>query len=209
MRKRDKMTSIITGDVINSQKFSPHIWLQKLKLELDSVGKNPLTWEIYRGDSFQAEVTDPSRALLTAIKIKAAIKSIKEMDVRLAIGVGDKTYEASKITESNGSAFVYSGETFESLVKSKQNLAITTPSIKLNQEMNLLFRFALIVMDNWTANSAKVVYLALTNPGYSQEELGKALNIKQNTVSATLKRACFAEISDMLVWYQNKIKEAI
>ncbi len=203
------MTSIITGDVINSQKFSPHIWLQKLKLELDSVGKNPLTWEIYRGDSFQAEVTDPSRALLTAIKIKAAIKSIKEMDVRLAIGVGDKTYEASKITESNGSAFVYSGETFESLVKSKQNLAITTPSIKLNQEMNLLFRFALIVMDNWTANSAKVVYLALTNPGYSQEELGKALNIKQNTVSATLKRACFAEISDMLVWYQNKIKEAI
>ena len=203
------MTSIITGDVINSQKVSPLIWLQKLKQELDGVGENPLTWEIYRGDSFQVEVTDPSRALLTAIKLKAAIKSIKEMDVRLAIGVGNKTYETSKITESNGSAFVYSGETFESLVKSKQNLAIATISDKFNQEMNLLFRFALIVMDNWTANSAKVVYLALTNPGYSQKELGKALNIKQNTVSATLKRAYFAEISDMLVWYQNKIKEVI
>lgn len=203
------MISIITGDVINSQKVSPHIWLQKLKLELDGVGKSPLTWEIYRGDSFQVEVTDPSRALLTAIKIKAAIKSIKEMDVRLAIGVGNKTYEASKITESNGSAFVYSGETYESLVKSKQNLAIATPSNKLNQEMNLLFRFALIVMDNWSVNSAKVVYNALTNPGYSQEELGKALNIKQNSVSSALKRACFSEISDMLAWYQNKIKEVI
>lgn len=203
------MTSIITGDIINSQKVSPHIWLQKLKLELNCVGKNPLTWEIYRGDSFQVEVTDPSMALLTAIKLKAAIKSIKEVDVRLAIGIGDKTYETSKITESNGSAFVYSGETFESLVKSKQNLAIATISDKFNQEMNLLFRFALIVMDNWTANSAKVVYLALTNPGYSQKELGKALNIKQNTVSATLKRAYFAEISDMLVWYQIKIKEVI
>ncbi len=203
------MISIITGDVINSQKVSPHIWLQRLKLELDGVGKSPLTWEIYRGDSFQVEVTDPSRALLTAIKIKAAIKSIKEMDVRLAIGVGNKTYEASKITESNGSAFVYSGETYESLVKSKQNLAIATPSNKLNQEMNLLFRFALIVMDNWSVNSAKVVYNALTNPGYSQEELGKALNIKQNSVSSALKRACFSEISDMLVWYQNKIKEVI
>ncbi len=203
------MTSIITGDVINSQKVSPLIWLQKLKQELDGVGENPLTWEIYRGDSFQVEVTDPSMALLTAIKLKAAIKSIKEMDVRLAIGVGNKTYETSKITESNGSAFVYSGDTFESLVKSKQNLAIATISDKFNQEMNLLFRFALIVMDNWTANSAKVVYLALTNPGYSQKELGKALNIKQNTVSATLKRAYFVEISDMLVWYQNKIKEVI
>ncbi len=203
------MTSIITGDVINSQKASPHIWLQRLKQELESIGKNPLTWEIYRGDSFQVEVPDPSKALLTAIKIKAAIKSIKEMDVRLAIGVGNKTYEASKITESNGSAFVYSGETFEGMGKSKQNLAIATPLNKLNQEMNLLFRFALIVMDNWSANSANVVYLALTNPGYSQEELGKALNIKQNTVSATLKRAYFAEISDMLDWYQNKIKEVI
>lgn len=203
------MTSIITGDIINSQKVSPHIWLQKLKLELNCVGKNPLTWEIYRGDSFQVEVTDPSMALLTAIKLKAAIKSIKEVDVRLAIGIGDKTYETSKITESNGSAFVYSGETFESLVKSKQNLAIATISDKFNQEMNLLFRFALIVMDNWTVNSAEMVYLALSHPDHSQKELGEILKIKQNAVSSRLKRAYFAEISDMLVWYQIKIKEVI
>lgn len=207
--KRDKMTSIITGDIINSQKVSPHIWLQKLKLELNRVGKNPLTWEIYRGDSFQVEIKDPLMTLLTALKIKAAIKSIKEMDVRLAIGVGNKTHEASNITESNGSAFVYSGEIFESLVKVKQNLAIATPSNEFNKEMNLLFRFALIVMDNWTVNSAEMVYLALSHPDHSQKELGEILKIKQNAVSSRLKRAYFAEISDMLVWYQNKIKEVI
>lgn len=203
------MTSIITGDIINSQKVSPIIWLQKLKLELNRVGKNPLTWEIYRGDSFQVEIKDPLMTLLTALKIKAAIKSIKEMDVRLAIGVGNKTHEASNITESNGSAFVYSGEIFESLVKVKQNLAIATPSNEFNKEMNLLFRFALIVMDNWTVNSAEMVYLALSHPDHSQKELGEILKIKQNAVSSRLKRAYFAEISDMLVWYQIKIKEVI
>lgn len=203
------MTSIITGDIIGSQKSNPQIWLEKLKSELNSIGSNPETWEIYRGDSFQLEVADPSFALITVIKIKAAIKSIKHIDVRIAIGIGDKTYKASTITESNGSAFVYSGEIFESLVKEKQNLAIATLSEEFSQEMNLLFRFALIAMDNWTINSAEMVHLALKNPGYSQRELGEILGIKQNAVSNRLKRAYYDEISELLIRYQNKIKEII
>ncbi|MBN1117402.1 MAG: hypothetical protein JXA77_09375 [Bacteroidales bacterium] len=201
------MTSIITGDIIHSQKASPTIWLNKLKSELNALGRNPETWEIYRGDSFQVEITDPSLALLTSIKIKAAIKCIKHIDVRLAIGIGDKTYQATNITESNGSAFVNSGDIFESLVKKKQNLAISTPSVEFNKEMNLLFRLALIAMDNWTINSAEMIHLTLSNPGYSQKELGKMLGIKQNAVSNRLKRAYYDEISELIKRYQNKIKE--
>ena len=201
------MTSIITGDIIHSQKTNPQVWLEKLKSELNSTGNYPGTWEIYRGDSFQLEIRKPSLALETAVKIKAAIKCVKQIDVRMAIGLGDKTYSASNITESNGSAFVNSGEIFESLVKEKQNLAIATSSEEFNKEMNLLFRFALIVMDNWTINSAKMVHLALSNPGLSQTELGKILGIKQNAVSARLKRAYYDEISELLARYQIKIKE--
>lgn len=202
------MTSIITGDIIDSQKSNPHDWMEKLKAELDKIGKNPGTWEIYRGDSFQVEVMDITRALETAIKIKAALKCIKKIDVRMAIGLGDKNYQASKITESNGSAFVNSGEIFEKLVKQKQNLAIASPSEAFNQEMNLLLRLALIVMDNWTVNSAEVVHLALCNPGFSQKQLGDILKIRQNAVSTRLKRARFDEISDLLGQYQTKITHA-
>lgn len=201
------MTSVITGDIVHSQKASPQIWLEKLKSELNSEGSNPETWEIFRGDSFQIEIADPSLALVKAIKIKAAIKCIKQIDVRMAIGVGDKTYQAENITESNGSAFVNSGEIFEKLVKEKQNLAIATPSEEFNREMNLLFRLALIAMDNWTINSAEMIHLALCNPGFSQKELGKILGIKQNAVSNRLKRAYYDEISELIIRYQNKIKE--
>ncbi len=201
------MTSIITGDIIHSQKANPQIWLGKLKSELSNVGSNPETWEIYRGDSFQVEIKDPSYALLATIKIKAAIKCIKQIDVRMAIGIGEKTYTASTVTESNGTAFIYSGEIFEKLVKEKQNLAIATSSEAFNDEMNLLFRFALIAMDNWTNNSAEMVYLALTNPGFSQKELGEMLGIKQNAVSNRLKRAYYDEISELLTRYQIKLKE--
>jgi hypothetical protein len=203
------MTSIITGDIIHSQKADPQIWLGKLKSELNDIGKNPEVWEVYRGDSFQAEIADPSSALATAIKIKSAIKSIRTMDVRMAIGIGEKTYHAPKITESNGTAFVFSGEMFERCVKEKQNLAVSTSSEDFNLEINLILRFALIAMDNWTANSAEMVSLALTNPGYSQKELGELLGIKQNAVSNRLKRAHYDDITKLINWYQVKIKRMI
>lgn len=201
------MTSIITGDIVHSQKASPNIWLDKLKSELNALGRNPETWEIYRGDSFQVEITDPALALPASIKIKAAIKCIKHIDVRMAIGVGEKTYGATTISESNGSAFVNSGDIFESLVKAKQNLAIASPSAEFNKEMNLLFRLALIAMNNWTTNSAEMVRLALEHPEYSQKNLGKILGIKQNAVSNRLKRAYYDEISELINRYQHKIKE--
>jgi hypothetical protein len=201
------MTSVIIGDIINSQKVSPTVWLEKLKTELRKTGTNPKTWEVFRGDSFEVEIKDASLSLLTAIKIKAAIKCIKKLDVRMAIGIGKKTYDARKITESNGPVFVYCGEIFESLVREKQNLAIATSSASFTSEMNLLLRFALIAMDNWTVNSAEAVYLALNNPGISQAQLGKMLGIKQNAVSNRLKRAYFAEISGLLILYRDKIKE--
>ena len=109
------MTSIITGDIINSKGSSPKAWLPELKTILSHYGSNPVQWEIYRGDSFQLEVT-PDKALEACILIKATIKQFKNLDVRLAIGIGNKTFDSEKITESNGTAFVNSGECFEALV---------------------------------------------------------------------------------------------
>ena len=200
------MTSIITGDIIHSQKVSPDLWLNRLKLELNSIGNNPQVWEIYRGDSFQVEIPTPTNALKSAIKIKAALKSIKHIDVKMAIGLGEKSHITSKITESNGSAFVFSGELFEHLVKTKINLAIASSFEEFNKDVNLMLRLALIVMDNWTVNSSEMVYMALKNPGTSQKELGKILGIKQNAVSNRLKRASYNEITELIIRYEDKIK---
>ena len=58
-------------------------------------------------------IRKPENALHYAIRIKASLKSNENIDVRMAIGIGDITYNAHKVTESNGSAFVFSGEKFE------------------------------------------------------------------------------------------------
>ena len=200
------MIGIITGDVIHSKKVAPKVWLDALKTDLKKIGSSPKQWEIFRGDSFQAEVTNPLDALTIAIRIKAAIKSIKNVDVRMAIGIGDKTHSARKISESNGSAFVFSGEKFESLKKEKQNLAIHSQWETFDQEMDLYLRLSLIVMDNWTTNAAETVKIALESPGKSQKQLGKKLGIKQNAVSTRLKRAAYDEIRALNEMYKSKLK---
>jgi len=199
------MIAVLTGDIIHSSRVSPEKWLKSLQGALQSLGNSPKNWEIYRGDSFQTEVSNPLDALQISIKIKAAIKAIKGLDVRIGIGIGEKTYEAARVTESNGSAFVNSGHRFDALVKEKINLGIQSLWPDFDREMNLYLRLGLIAMDNWTPNGARMVLLALDNQNLSQTELGKLEGIKQNTVSTRLKRAYYDEIRLLLDMYREKL----
>jgi hypothetical protein len=200
------MVAVITGDIINSKRNNPKTWLKVLKKELEKAGKSPKTWDVYRGDSFQLLVNNPEDALLTAIKIKASLKSIKNTNVRMSVGIGDITYTAPKITESNGTAFVHSGEKFELLKKEKQNLAIKSDWPAFDKDMNLFLKLASIAMDNWTTNAAEIVYTTLENPGKLQEELGRIVGIKQNAISNRLKRAYYDEIVELNEMYVMKLK---
>lgn len=201
------MTSVITGDIINSQQEKPAKWLKALKNALIKWGDTPKQWEIYRGDSFQLEIKDPANALAAAILIKSSIKSVKNMDVRMAIGIGEKKYNARKITESNGSAFVYSGEILEELKSLNQNLAVKSADLIFNKEINLYLKLASLIMDGWSSSAAGTVNAALQQPGKSQEALGKLLKVRQNTVSTRLKRARFDEIREVIQMYEEKVAQ--
>jgi len=200
------MIAVITGDIINSKKLNPKKWLKPLKAELEAIGPGPKLWEIYRGDSFQLMITNPAEALITSIKIKASLKSVSGMDVRMAVGIGTKIHSAQKVTESNGTAFVHSGEKFEMLKKEKQNLAIKSDWPEFDKEMNLYLKLGLIAMDNWTVNAAEIVKTTMENPDKLQEELGKIVGIKQNAISNRLKRAYYDEIMEVNEMYKLKLK---
>jgi hypothetical protein len=200
------MISVLTGDIINSRKSVPGNWLGLLKAELNAVGKSPAIWEIYGGDTFQLRMDDPLEALQIAIKIKAAIKTVKPLDVRIAIGIGEMTFQSKKITECNGSAFVASGEKYNLLKKERQNLAVKSPWPEFDATMNLCLRLGLIVMDKWSVNAAEMVQLALLNPLASQSALGTMLDKRQNTVSTRLARAHFGEVMEINELYKNCLK---
>jgi hypothetical protein len=199
------MKAVITGDVINSRKVASGLWLDDLKQILNAYGSEPKDWEIYRGDSFQLVVAADD-ALEVAFTLKATIKQHKALDVRMAIGVGSVDYSADKITESNGVAFINSGECFESL--KKQTLGIQTPWVEFNSAFEVIMPLVLLVADNWTSTSAEIFKKALENPEINQNQLAKALNRKsQSSISSSLKRAGYEEIKNMLAFYKQEIKK--
>ena len=195
------MTSIITGDIINSKKSSPKNWLEALKIILNSYGKTPQTWEVYRGDSFQLEI-HPEQALQACMLIKATIKQFDNIDVRLAIGIGEKTYQSNNITESNGSAFVNSGECFENLKKT--TLAIKSPFQQFDTSINIMLELAQLTINNWSSTSAILIKTTLENPDLNQNQLAKILEKTQGNISQGLKRAGYDEISKLLHYYKTQ-----
>ena len=199
------MICILTGDIKGSRKAKSKNWLAELKELFLQFGKNPTDWEIYRGDEFQIEIKDCEEALLIAFQIKAFLRTIS-LDARMSIGIGEKTSKAKRISESNGSAFVYSGEAFEVMKKNKINLVVQSADNQFNKDMNLLIRLGLSFMDNWLAQQAEYVLLAINNPKLSQEEMGEILKINQAAVSKRRKRANFDLMLEINLAYVEKLK---
>lgn len=205
MIRKKVITGIITGDIINSRGGKVKQWLPVLKKALALTGQSPQAWEIYRGDSFQLEVKNPADALLTAIRIKAYIKTIKNVDVRIAIGIGEKDFSASSITESNGEAFIYSGEKLENLKQEKQNMAVKSRWADFDRDMNLYLRLALIAMDNWSTGAADLIKILLDTPDITQTKLATKLKITQSAVSGRQKRAYYNEVKELEILFREKM----
>jgi len=200
------MIAIITGDIINSQMSDSELWLPKLKDLLASWFKSPENWEIYRGDEFQLKCS-VDEVFRKALLLKSLIRTFENLDVRLAIGIGNEVFLSDKITESNGSAYVNSGRLLTEIKSQGKTLAIQTENDKVNRDLNILFKWAAIDFDNWTAATAEIIHQLLVNPALTQEELAKALNITQSSVSQRLKRANFDLLQETDQFFRKKIAE--
>ena len=117
-----------------------------------------------------------------------------------------KTNKTKKISESNGSAFLRSGEVFETLKIQKINLAVNTGNTEIDNDLNLILRLLLTFADNWLVQSAEFVQLAIKNPTLSQEEIGLKIGINQAAVSRRRKRAQYDLILETDKYFRQKIK---
>ncbi|WP_127018513.1 transcriptional regulator [Flagellimonas beolgyonensis] len=196
------MIAVLTGDIINSKDHKANKWLPILKQALSRYGEVPSDWEIYRGDSFQLRTT-PEQALEAAIYLKASIKQVRHLDVRIAIGLGEQDYQAEKITESNGTAFVRSGTCFENL--KKQTLALQSDNEAFDTPLNLMLQLACLTMDNWLPAASQIVKVSLEHPEANQKELAALLDKSQSTISEALLRAGFDEVQKMMHFYTTQL----
>lgn len=198
------MIAIITGDIIDSRKGEVETWLPLLKEVLNQYGQEPADWEIFRGDSFQLSIT-PKNAVLAAFHIKSAIKQTKAHDVRMAIGIGEVEYDSNKTTESNGSAYIRSGECFESL--KKQTLAIKSHNSELDNSFNTMLSLALLTANNWSSTVSRVIKKNIEHSDTKQKEIANLLNKSQSSISEALKRGGFEEIMNMNNYYKEQINK--
>ena len=184
------MKGIITGDIINSTAI-PVEHRGELLSAIETTAKElqslaPFKYEIFRGDSFQIMVEKPEKAMYIAILLKAGLKSrtpkkIKMLwDARIAVGIGNVTYEGDRLLTSDGEAFHYSGWEFDEL--GKRNLSIRTRWEDTNDELNVSTAFANDIIDNWTRNQAQIVYISLTQ-NLTQKDIALKLGKSKQNIS--------------------------
>jgi hypothetical protein len=201
------MIAVITGDIINSRAL-PENWIGALKSALEGLFGRNVKWEIFRGDSFQVEL-NAKDALLNAIYIKACIKALKKADVRMGIGIGQKSNDSDRVTEANGEAYINSGAAFDTLKVGKVNIALKTPWPKFDDDINLMIKLALIAMDGWGTIGAEMVKYAIENQNTKQDKIAKISGRSQSSVSEALTRAHFTEIMELENKYRTQISKLV
>lgn len=192
------MTAILTGDIINSRSVEPQEWLPILEKSLALLAADRSGWEVFRGDSFQLEVK-VDQALKAALYLKCALKQIKGLDVRVSIGIGEKNYTDTKLSQSNGSAFIHSGEAFDRL--KHKTLSFQSDHQSWNEIINLFLDLISTIVNSWTPVSIYLIQKMFDNPDFTQLQLAELTKMNQGNISKALKRGGYDEIQKVLQYY--------
>ncbi|MBT8295824.1 MAG: SatD family protein [Gramella sp.] len=215
------MIAVISADLLASSDYPKELMekvLVTLNREFEALNRNSefdSGFKIFRGDSFQGVIHDPSQALLIALQFKTAINKLhikqsdtnkafrKEADLRMAIGVGTYDFKRDSILESNGEAFQFSGRTLDELKKENRKLKLKTAKNNINEEFNTSLLLFDTLADKWSTASAEVVYFLLK--GYKETEVASELDISQSAVNQRKKAAGWDAIEALLDRYQKVI----
>lgn len=213
------MIAVLNADIIHSRDIAdPSLWIHPLKDLLRHYGEESRDWNIVWGDSFQLELPHPQQALQLALLIKSRLRSIdisrigsstNAIDARIAIGIGEKSYTGSTLSESAGSAFIKAGSCLEKLKKKKHSIELSSPWMDLDEELNLNLKLLCTFVDRWTQASAEIAFYILDHHNYTQEELGQILGLSQSSVSRRWNRANIDIVREVLVRFEKSVNEKV
>jgi len=162
-----------------------------------------IAFELETGKNIEVKVYDALGRVVSTIAAKEYAAGAHTVNIETANL--ENGFYVLKI-ESNGTAFIHSGEKFDVLKKENVTIGIKSPWKSFDDEMNLYLKLAGLFMDKWTVSSAELVQIIFNNPSITQEEIGKQLGIKQNSVSGRWNRANVNEILEINKMFQKKVK---
>jgi hypothetical protein len=203
--------AVLTGDIVRSRHIDSKDKLMNALTEvLDTVKKeHHVEYDLYRGDSFQIVVPSASTAALVAIIIRSKLiscspKKQERWDARISIGLGTISYRGSKITDSDGPAFLLSGQGLDQINKQNRRLIIKTPWTTTDKMISLNTRFVDDIISRWSKYSAETAYYSLLY-NESQSVLAARLEKSQPTINHRIATAKL----DLIKAYILHVKEHI
>lgn len=206
-----KHYAVLTGDLIGSSQIFPArrqellAWLKKIARDFSALHEGVQVGEldVFRGDSWQICLRDPSLALWASVFLRVGLKahlSGENVDTRVGIGVGTvDILSESRISESNGEAFIRSGRGLDSLA-GDLNISLEWPdgpgsATVINQ---LVLPLLDLEISRWTYPEAVASFGALmgwTQSETTRHELARKKDgsaPSRQAISKALKRTCWS-----------------
>lgn len=205
--------AVLTGDIVRSREISPRSRLITVLTEALETAKEQhhAEYDLYRGDSFQVVIPSAPAAALVAIIIRSKLRShsteaSKIWDARIAIGIGEITYRGDNISQSDGPAFLLSGQGMDEMGKKNNRLIIKAPWEQASRMLSLVTRFADDIVSNWSQYSAETAFLNLVydeSQSVLAERLGKSqstINERMATAKLELVKAYIQHVREYISW---------
>jgi hypothetical protein len=202
--------AVLTGDIVNSTKLSP---IQEATL-LDVLARflHGHPHEFYRGDSFQAYIKDPSKALRLALTCRAVAIEIttKEEeairgDIRIAIGIGEVSTPVRALGSAKGEAFLLSGRGLDELQKSEKRLAVTCNNKIANIGLQITADYLDSIFRQMTGKQADIIVELLQ--GITQQQLTISREKAKSTISELANAGRWPEINRVLQQYSQLVEQ--
>jgi len=216
--------AVITGDIVDSREVEDlQALLQVLKNAIPEIGKElktKISFEIYRGDSFQLLVDKFEEAMKIAVLIRTKLRSKtpyhkpddanipldKLWDTRLSIGIGTINKPALRIVESTGKAFELSGNQLDDMKNSQDRFRLISSWENLNSQFKVLTKLSDAIISRWTLSSSEAAYRYLLF-NETQKQIAAKLNISQPAVHKRLNIANVDAVENMLNYLNLTIKK--
>jgi len=222
--ERDKIYAVLTGDMVGSSKLETtdrkilHDILESTSKEivLQFPGDVPYRPYLYRGDSWQFVVTEPSSSLRIGLTFRTYLRSrmeSKRIDTRISIGIGSISFiPPNNLSSGDGEAFRLSGIGLENMDKSSR-MAISFPDRfepDISASIQMIVKLIDLQVKNWTERQSKVVSGALL--GYTQKTIAENLfgnKISQQAVAQHLDRAGWNSIESGINFFEKKLNKIV
>jgi hypothetical protein len=183
---------VISGDVIASSRLKP-LQRKKLQTQLDTFAQAyskiypDLQFQQYRGDSLQATLSkNRVSALILTLQLQSFLLA-EEFKIRVALGIGEISFQSRDVITSDGSAFQLSGPLLDDIKKRNALIAITADNNEFAAEWRVHSESLNFLLQRLSTAQAEALYHLLQNK--KQEEIAKTLKITQPSVHQRLQAA--------------------